>query len=236
VTLAERVAAEDGARLRSFGTGAPGRFVREVAGLTVVAIGVEESWGVQIEAMGAPVDAGAVGEAVAWCRVRQLEPLVRIRACDRDALPAYDLVEELPVLVGSTDGTQDTWAVEAAGDLTEFRLVYATSFGMSAELAARLVVAADLAAHPHLLGRVDGLAVACAQLRLGGDMAYVNGVGVLPSQRARGFGAAMMTACGAAAGERGCELIWLHASGASLGFYEAIGFELVDTHLALAPS
>ena len=31
-------------------------------------------------------------------------------------------------------------------------------------------------------------------------------------------------------------LVWLNASASSVGFYEAIGFELVDTHLALAAS
>ena len=236
MTLADRVAAEDGARLRSFGLGGPGRLVTEVAGLTVVFIGVDEPWGVQVEAMGVPVDADSVGEAVAWCRAREAEPLVRVRARDRDLLPAYTVVEELPVLVAPAGGRQDMLAVARSSDVEEFRGVYATSFGMSTVLAERLVVAADLQVHPHLVGRVDGRAVACAQLRPGADMAYVNGVGVLPSERGRGFGAAMMTACAVAAGELGCELVWLHASGASLGFYEAIGFELVDTHLALAAS
>src|SRR3954469_10513760 len=236
MALADRVAAEDGARLRSFGERAPGRRVIEVAGLTVVFLGVDEPWGVQIEAMGGPVDAAAVDAAVAWCRARQREPLVRVRARDRDALPAYAVVDELPVLVAPAGGRQDVVVVTPAGGLEEFRQVYASAFGMSDDLAAGLVVAADLDAHPHLIGRADGRAVACAQIRPGPEMAYVNGVGVLPTERGRGYGAAMMTACGVAAAERGCELVWLHASGASLGFYEATAFELVDPHLALAAS
>jgi ribosomal protein S18 acetylase RimI-like enzyme len=147
------------------------------------------------------------------------------------------VVEELPVLVAATAaGRQDSLAVGRATDVEEFRQVYARSFGMPADLAAGLVLPTDLQRHPHLLGRVEDRPVACAQLRVGADLGYVNGVGVVPSERGRGLGAAMMTACAAAAAELGCELIWLHASGASLGFYEAIGFELVDTHLALAAS
>ena len=236
MNLADRIAAEDCTRLRSFGVGSPDRLVTEVAGLTVVLMGVNEAWGVQVEAMDVAVEAAAVDAAVAWCRAQGRDPLVRVRARDRDRLPSYTVAEELPVLVAPVGGVQDALAVDRSWDLEEFRNIYAESFGMAPELAAKLVVAGDLDAHPHLLGRSDGRAVACAQLRPGAELAYVNGVGVLPSERGRGFGAAMMTACAVAAGDLGCSLIWLHASQASVGFYEAIGFELVDTHLALAAS
>ena len=234
--VAERVAADYDARLRSFGERAPGRFVTEVAGLTVVGFGVDEPWGTQVSTIGAPVDAVAVAAAVEWCREQGREAWVMVRAADRDMLAAYDVVDELPALVAPAGGSQSLLDVDVASDLEEFRDVYATSFGMSPELAARLVVDADLGAHPHLLGRVDGRAVACAQLRSGRDLAYVSGVGVLPSLRGEGYGAAMMVACRAQAVVRGCEAIWLNASERSIGFYEAIGFELVDTHLALAAS
>jgi len=64
------------------------------------------------------------------------------------------------------------------------------------------------------------------------------GWGVGPSRvvRGRGYGAAMMDAVRAEAAVRGDELVWLKASPGPVGFYEAIGFELVDTHLALAAS
>jgi len=60
MALAERIAADYDARLRSFGERAPGRFVTEVAGLTVVGFGVDEPWGLQVSTIGTAVDAVAV--------------------------------------------------------------------------------------------------------------------------------------------------------------------------------
>lgn len=236
MALADRVAADYDARLRSFGDRAPGRFVAEVAGLTVVGFGVDEPWGTQVSTIGTPVDPDAVETAVEWCRRRGREPWVMARAADRGALAAYDVVDELPALVAPADGEQSVLDIEVSEDLDEFRRVYAASFGMTSELVSHLVVADDLTAHPHLLGRADGTAVACAQLRTGRDLAYASGVGVLPSFRGAGYGAAMMLACRVETAARGCEALWLNASPRSVGFYEAIGFELVDTHLALAAS
>jgi ribosomal protein S18 acetylase RimI-like enzyme len=234
--LADRVAADFGDRFRSFGDRAPGRFVAEIAGLTVVSVGVDQPWGVQIVAMDDAVDAEAVAAAVVWCRAGGYEPQVRVRAADRGALPAYAVVEEVPALVAPAGGEQSVVDIVRATDLEEFRDVYTRSFGMPPGLAAGLVVAADLDAHPHLLGRVDGRDVGCAQLRPGSDLAYVSGVGVLPAERGRGYGKALLVACRTEAAARGCELVWLNASSTSVGFYEAIGFELVDVHLALAAS
>jgi len=236
VDVADRVAADFGARLRSFGDRAQGRFVAQVSGLTVVSVGVEESWGLQVIAMTEAVDPVAVDEAVAWCRDQGREPVVMVRARDAGRLATYRVVDELPALVAAAGGSQSVLDVEAAEDLEEFRAVYGSSFEMRPGLAALLVVAADLAAHPHLLGRVAGRTVACAQVRPGTQMAYVNGVGVLPADRGRGYGEAMLAACRAEAAAQGCDLVWLNASPRSIGFYEAIGFELVDTHLALAAS
>ena len=234
--IADRVAAEYVERLRSFGTGAAARYVAEVAGLTVVSVGVDEPWGIQVIAMVDEVDPAAVDAAVAWCRDQEREPQVVVRARDANRLSRYRVVDELPALVAAAEGSQDVLDVETSDDLDGFRDVYGSSFEMRTGLAAKLVVATDLVRHPHLMGRVDGRAVACAQVRPGAEMAYVNGVGVLPAHRRRGYGAAMLAACREEAAARGCGLVWLNASPTSVGFYEAIGFELVDTHLALAAS
>ena len=236
MTLAERVASEYVERLRSFGDRAPGRFVAEVAGLTVVSLGVPEPWGLQVVAMADIVDPHAVDAAVSWCREQEREPQVVVRERAASRLTAYAVVDELPALVAPAGGSQSVLEVGPARDVGEFREIYGSSFGMRPGLAESLVVAADLEVHPHLIGRVDGVAVACAQVRPGTDMAYVNGVGVLPSARGRGYGAAMLAACRGEAATRGRDLVWLNASPTSVGFYEAIGFELVDTHLALAAS
>src|SRR3954470_7952126 len=234
--LAGRGAADYAVQLRSFGARAPGRFVVEVAGLTVVSIGVDQPWGMQVVATDTAVDRTAVAAAVDWCRARARSPQVMVRAADRGALPSYAVVDELPALVAPAGGAHSLLDVTRATDLAEFRDIYAASFEMPVDVAAGLVVSSDLDAHPHLVGRVDGRVVACAQVRPGRDLAYVNGVGVLPSERGLGYGAAMLAACRAEAGARGCALAWLNATPRSVGFYEAIGFELVDTHLALAAS
>lgn len=235
MTLAERVAADYVRQMWSFGSGAAGRAASEVAGLTVVSLGVDEPWGLQVVAT-VGFDPSAVAVAVEWCRDRRREPQVIVRERDAARLTSYRVVDELPALVAPAGGSQAILDVEVARDVEEFRAVYGSSFEMPPGLADALVTAADLDLHPHLIGRADGLAVACAQVRPGAGMAYVNGVGVLRSHRGRGYGAATIEACRAEAAIRGSDLVWLNASPASVGFYETIGFELVDTHLALAAS
>jgi len=234
VSLADRVAADYAGRLRSFGERRPGRFAVEVAGLTVVSLGVDEPWGVQVVAMPDPPDHAAVVAAVAWCRERAHRPQVIVRERDRDALASYDVSEMLATLAAPAVGEQTLLLVEHAIDVGEFRHVYGAAFGMSAALVEALVVEDDLAALPHLLGRVGGRAVACAQVRAGERLAYVSGVGVRPEEQGRGYGTAMLAACRAEAARLGCERVWLNAAPRTAPFYEGIGFELVDTYVALA--
>src|SRR3954451_23074601 len=96
MALADRVAADFGDRFRSFGDRAPGRFVVEVAGLTVISVGVDRPWGVQIVAMDDAVDVEAVATAVHWCRERGHEPQVRVRGASRSVLPTYDAWKRSP--------------------------------------------------------------------------------------------------------------------------------------------
>lgn len=232
-SLADRVAADYAPRLRSFGERAPGRFVAEVAGLTIVSLGVDEPWALQVVAMPDAPDPGAVAEAVEWCRERSRTPHVIVREQHRERLPTYDVALVNATLVAPTDARQDALDVVRATEVDEFRAVYASAFGMPAGLAEALVVEADLRAVPHLLGRVDGRAVACAILRSGRELAYVNAVGVLPEVQGRGFGTAMLAACRAEADLLGCRYVWLNAEPSTAPFYEGIGFERVDTYVAL---
>jgi GNAT superfamily N-acetyltransferase len=236
VTLADRVAADYGARLRSFGERAPERFAASVAGFTVVSLGVDEPWGLQLVAMPDTPDPAAVGAAVAWCRERGRDPQIVVRERDRGILASYDVAEVLATLVTVSGGDQQVLQVARASDVAEFRAVYSAAFTMPPGLAEALVVEADLEVLPHLLGRVDGRAVACAILRSGGDLGYVNGVGVLPGEQRRGYGAAMLAACRAEALAVGCTHVWLNAAPHTAPFYEGIGFELVDTYVALTAS
>lgn len=236
VSVAELVAAAYGDRLRSFGERAPGRFVQEVAGLLVVSLGVDEPWGLQVAALVPDPDPAAVDEAVAWCRDgRGREPQVVVRARCSHLFPTFAVADKLGALVAPAKGAQSLLEIELAQDVVEFRSVYASSFGMPQQLVDALVVEADLNAVPHMLGRVGGQAVACAQLRIGDSAGYVSGVGVVPELQGRGYGSAMLAACREEAGRRGCELVWLNAAPHNVPFYEGIGFELVDTHVALTP-
>ena len=234
MSVADLLAADYAERLRSYGTRAPGRFVELVAGLVVVGLGVPEPWGVQVAVLVPDPDPVDVASAVAWCRERDRDPQVVVRARCRDRFPDYAVVEELGALVASAEAEQDVLAIELATDVAEFRAVYGGSFGMRPGVAEGLVVEADLEAVPHLLGRVDGRAVACAQLRIGDGRGFVSGVGVLPDVQGRGCGSAMLAACRDEAGRRGCDLVWLTAGPANVPFYVSIGFELVDVHVALS--
>src|SRR4051794_7609071 len=102
--LADRVAADYAVQLRSFGDRASGRFVVEVAGLTVVSIGVDQPWGMQVVATDTAVDPTSVAAAVDWCRTHGRSPQVVVRAADRGVLPSYAVVDELPALVAPAGG------------------------------------------------------------------------------------------------------------------------------------
>lgn len=201
-----------------------------------MSLGVDEPWGLQVAALVPDPEPAAVDEAVAWCRETQgREPQVVARERCRELFPTFAVADELGALVASAGGRQSLLDVELARDVVEFRAVYADSFGMPQRLVDALVVEADLSAVPHLLGRVGGEAVACAQLRIGDRAGYVSGVGVVPELQGRGYGTAMLAASRDTAGRRGCELVWLNASPHNVPFYERIGFELVDTHIVLTP-
>ena len=236
MSVADVVAAAYGDRLRSFGERAPGRFVEEVAGLLVVSLGVDEPWGLQVVAMAPDPDPAAVDQAVAWCRAQGREPQVIVRERCRDLFPSLTVAEELGALVASAEGRQSLLDIEPARDLGEFRAIYSQSFGMAEGIVEALVVEADLEAVPHLLGRVDGRGVACAQLRIDDRTGYISGVGVVPELQRRGYGSAMLAASRNEAGRRGCDLVWLNAGPHNVPFYVGIGFELVDTHVALNAS
>jgi N-acetylglutamate synthase-like GNAT family acetyltransferase len=59
---------------------------------------------------------------------------------------------------------------------------------------------------------------------------------VAPEVRSRGYGTAMLAACRSEAGALDCSVVWLNAAPRTAPFYEAIGFERVDTYVALAGS
>jgi ribosomal protein S18 acetylase RimI-like enzyme len=85
----------------------------------------------------------------------------------------------------------------------------------------------------HLVARIDGRPVGCAQVRRLGDTAYVSAITVDGAHRGRGIGAALtVAATERAAGE--ADLVWLHCTPRSRGLYERLGYEHVDDHALMA--
>ncbi len=77
---------------------------------------------------------------------------------------------------------------------------------------------------------VDTDPVALALIARRGTGGWVGGMGTVTSHRRRGFGERVLAAALAAAGERGCETVWLEvidSNEAAIRLYYKLGFELV---------
>lgn len=79
----------------------------------------------------------------------------------------------------------------------------------------------------HVIGRLDGSAVATARLLLDtheGEFPHIGRVAVLPEHRGKHFGVAVMEALHAEARARGYTGVTLSAQLHAVGFYEALGY------------
>lgn len=79
----------------------------------------------------------------------------------------------------------------------------------------------------HVIGRLDGRAVAAGRLVVkgqAGENAHIGRVAVLREHRGRGYGRAIMTALHELARERGFDGVTLAAQLRAIGFYEALGY------------
>jgi ribosomal protein S18 acetylase RimI-like enzyme len=80
----------------------------------------------------------------------------------------------------------------------------------------------------------DGAVVGVATLQPIGDVAELVGAAVLPAQRRRGLGGALLSLLLGEADRRGVDVLLLSASEDGLGLYRSLGFAEVGT-LAEAP-
>jgi ribosomal protein S18 acetylase RimI-like enzyme len=118
--------------------------------------------------------------------------------------------------------------IDAAVDL--WRAVNLTRPWNDPHADARLALAGETSTI--LAGRLDRELVATAMVGADGHRGWVYYLGVLPEQRDRKFGEAMMRAAEAWAVARGMPKLQLMVRGdntAARGFYEAIGYKLEDT-------
>jgi GNAT superfamily N-acetyltransferase len=84
-----------------------------------------------------------------------------------------------------------------------------------------------------LVGRMDGVPVACAQVRRAADTAYVSAVTVRPEYRRRGIGAAVSAAATRIARDLTDGPVWLHAEDGPARVYRRLGYVPVDRHVLL---
>ena len=224
-------------------SGAPGS-AAVVGGIPCVSYPIAQAWATQAKAMVPPHPAG-LDQAIDWLSghahggpdqwvVTTRERYARLGVFgDRRLAPWL----ELPVLVLGSAAQARTaphpagLAVGTPANAEEFLAVY------GAELAP-LVSPAVLAAPDHhlLVGRLDGVPVACAQVREVVGTAYISAVTVLPECRGKGIGRAISAAAARYALGLEPRAVWLCAVAGLHGLYGALGFRAVDVHVQLRPN
>ncbi|MFD2079534.1 Acetyltransferase (GNAT) family protein [Actinopolymorpha cephalotaxi] len=213
-----------------------------VAGIACVSYPIGQPWATQAKAMGPP-SASALDQAVEWldahAPARGLWTVTtRTRYAGRPEFTGRGFRPwlELPVLVLGSVARLAAAApvagltVGAPDSAEEFLGVYGPEL-------APLVTPGVLASPTYhlLVGRVDGVAVACAQVREVAGTAYVSAVGVLPEWRDRGIGSAISAAAARYALGLQPRAVWLSAESHRHRMYGRIGFRPVDTHVLLRP-
>ena len=107
---------------------------------------------------------------------------------------------------------------------------YFVPFAVDAGMLRFLTEAFDLDREASRVALRDGAPVGLANLGLRGPDAWVGGVGVVPSERRRGTGRALMGALHEQARDRGVDRVWLeviHENTQALALYEDLGYEHV---------
>lgn len=187
-----------------------------------------------------PPPAAALDAAIGWLSERSPNWTVITRAVHASSpvfvaaglqpalvLPVLEWQIPLPPLpdISGLDVGPDT-------SIDEVRSVYLPVFG--ADLAP-LVADAHLraASYLHLVARLEGRAVGCAEVRWAAGTAYISGVGVLPDLRGRGIATALSAAATITARARCAGPVWLLAEPDVAPIYRRLGYAVVDEHVHL---
>lgn len=239
VNLADRVAHAYVDAVVMHARSAPYRFADVIAGLPVTSLRLPERWGSTVFALDGAPDPAAVAAGLAVLRRHTPDPTVTVRQRYVDALPDFRVRGELPALARAIDDA--SLAVPHSvrpATRDEFASAYRGGFGMRPGLAEALTAPEDVAdpRFVHLAAEDAGAVIGCGLLRVtSGGVGYVSAVGVLPDRRGRGYGGALVTAAMRTAAERGCDLAVLHSAHPGALLSRRLGFEMVDTHVELAP-
>lgn len=210
-----------------------------VAGIACARLPVEQPWAVRAAVMRPPTGE-ALGSAIGWLAQRSASWTVSTRGVHARAsvfvaagLKAASVLQvlgwqtELPALP-----TVAGLEVNPAASAAELRSVYLPVFGTDL---APLVTDAHLRApsYHHLVARLAGDPVGCAQVRWTGGTAYISGVGVLRDVRGRGIGTALSATATVLARTRCRGPVWLLAEPDVVAIYRRLGYEVVDEHVHL---
>ncbi len=118
----------------------------------------------------------------------------------------------------------DWWTVHSEHDVTAYVDLEAEEYGDRAFQAGITRNARDLPGCALVLGAVEGRPVARAMTILTGRIAGIHNVYVPPSQRSRGYGAAITAAAVEVGRQLGADAACLEATELGLPVYERLGF------------
>jgi GNAT superfamily N-acetyltransferase len=207
-----------------------------VAGIPCVSFPIAHSWATQAKVMEVP-SPDALAAATGWLSKHAPAWTVTIRGAHAKEPVFAGLTPhvELPCLVLAADTEPgsvpevDGLTIGPSRDQAEFLAVFGEEF-------APLFTSKALAhkGSRYLVGKVDGLPVACAKVELAAGTAYIGGVTVLPSHRGRGIGVAISAAAVEAAKQLNPTLVWLTAVRELHPLYTRLGFREADVHLQLS--
>jgi GNAT superfamily N-acetyltransferase len=239
---------------------AVGASVEEIDGVRVTVLGVPHPWGTQADLTAGVPSAARLDRVVDWLErthghcwtvlVRErhvgdallrragLEPWSSepVFAVDSAIAARFEPAPPAGVTVEVT--TDRSAFVSAYGGWMDDRALAETLVSPSdvgGPGFVHLLASARAAARPPTdVGAADAVHIGSALVREAAGTGYLSAIGVVPSWRGRGIGAAL-TRSAAREAANGTDIVWMHASSEGAPMYTKLGFDLVDVHVLMAP-
>ena len=228
---------------------APHRAVARFGPIVCNDFGVPHEWGLQASAgLSTPTEVDVIN-ALAWMRDRGAVHGWRAtvpQSIEADSpWPGLTVIDTLPVFAVDTarvnaisDGAPAGFALDVDPSYEDVIAGYGGWMGDTA-LAELLVTPEDVERvdRRFVVAHLAGRAVGCAFVWFAGDTGYLSGIGVVEEFRGRGIGRTL-TAVAARLGSRAphggpTEVVWMFATDEGAALYEHMGFERIDTEVAL---
>ena len=234
------------------GSGAPHRTTRTFGGITCADLGVPHPWSVQGATGSSRPSEDDLAAAVSWMSGRGATTGWRIAAREEHlgGAPWPELVaHDRMGLFATPAASAARIPVEAPDELrlveqpTHAEVLAAYGGWMDdLPLAELLVTPADLhrPERQFIVGVVDGAPIGCACVWWSGGAAYLSAIGVVAPMRGRGYGRALTAAAArmavSALPSQSPDVVWMHATDEGAALYAHMGFDRVDTEVALGPA